>query len=273
MLNVLIDTLIDSIKLVPFVFGAFLLIEMLEHKFEEYSEKLLSVSRRFGPLFGSLLGLFPECGFSIMATGLYTTRVITLGTLIAIYLSTSDEMLVVMISGGASLSDITTILLIKFITGLLAGIVIDFLLKEKNLNVHMEKKGHEEHKDALKEAIIHTIKTFVLLFVVSMVLNIIVETVPENILEGIIGKDVIVGPIISGLVGLIPNCSASIMITSIYLRGLIDLGTAMAGLLSASGLAIVVLFKENDNKKENVSILLLTYGISAVAGIVINLFI
>lgn len=271
MLNVLIETLADSLKLLPFVFVAFLIIELLEHKFEEYSEKVLAVSRRFGPLFGALLGLFPECGFSIMATGLYTTRVITLGTIIAIYLSTSDEMLVVMISGGAKLNDIATILLIKFITALIAGFAVDLVLRKRNLAVHMEKKGHEEHKDVLKEAIFHTIRTFVLLLMVSMALNVIMEAVPDDTLEAIIVRNIIAGPIISALMGLIPNCSASIMITSIYLRGLIDLGTAMAGLLSASGLAIVVLFKENDDKKENVSILLLTYGISVIAGIIINL--
>ena len=125
MQEVIVDTLIDSIKLIPFLFFAFLIIELIEHKFNKKTKEMISRSGHFGPLIGSILGLFPQCGFSVLATNLYTTRIITFGTLIAIYLSTSDEMLPIMLSNNTDITTILQLLSIKFVSGLFFGFLIE----------------------------------------------------------------------------------------------------------------------------------------------------
>ena len=141
MKEIIIDTLIDAVKLIPFLFLAFLIIELIEHKFNKETKKIISKSGNFGPLIGSIMGLFPQCGFSIMATNLYTTRIITYGTLIAIYLSTSDEMLPIMLSNNTDIIIILQILSVKFLVGIIFGFLIDFIIKKKNkkikLNYHI----------------------------------------------------------------------------------------------------------------------------------------
>ena len=128
MKEVIIDTLLDTIKLIPFLFIAFLLIEYMEHKISNRSKKVITKSKKYGPVLGSLLGALPQCGFSVMATNLYITRIISLGTLISIYLSTSDEMLPILISEKVPINSILKIILIKVLLGIIYGIVIDIFL-------------------------------------------------------------------------------------------------------------------------------------------------
>ena len=252
------------------------IIEIVEHKLSDKSKEVVSNSGNIGPLLGSLLGLFPQCGFSVMATNLYITRIITIGTLISIYLSTSDEMLPILISQRVDMGTIIKLLGIKFIVGVICGFIIDIIFKK---NHKSDKPTYhiceEEHCDCehgiVKSTIKHTFKTILFISVIVFILNLLFEMIGEDNISKIFLKNTIFGPFISSLVGLIPNCGASIVITELYLNGAISLGSTLAGLLTGSGVAVLVLFKENKNMKENLTILGLLYGIGVIVGIIIEL--
>ena len=277
MIDIILDTLVDSLKLLPFLFVAFLIIELIEHKLNKQTKKLVSKSGKVGPLIGSLLGLFPQCGFSVMATNLYVTRIITLGTLISIYLATSDEMLPIMLSQKIAFIEIVKLLGIKFICGIIWGFIIDLLLnkksKKENINYEICDEDHCNcHEEGvIKSTLIHTLKTLLFIMLVSFLLNILLHFIGEDNLSKLFLKNSIFGPFISSLLGLIPNCGSSIVITELYLNGAISLGSAMAGLLTGSGVALLVLFKENKDIKENITILSLLYGLGVISGIIIEL--
>lgn len=276
MKDIILDTLIDSLKLLPFLFIAFLIIELIEHKLNKQTKKIVSKSGHVGPFIGSLLGLFPQCGFSVMATNLYVTRIISLGTLISIYLATSDEMLPIMLSQKVELVEIIKLLGIKFIAGMIWGFIIDLILRKNNkesINYEIcdDDNCHCHEEGIIKSTIIHTIKTLLFIMLVSFLLNILLEFIGEDNLSKVFLKDSLFGPFIASIIGLIPNCGASIVITELYLNGAISLGSAMAGLLTGSGVALLVLFKENKNIKENITILGLLYGIGVISGIVIEI--
>lgn len=278
MLDIIIDTLLDGLKLIPFLFIAFLIIETIEHKLTSKTKDIISKSGNFGPLLGSALGLIPQCGFSVVATNLYITRIISLGTLISIYLSTSDEMLPILLSEQAPLKTILFILAIKFIVGLISGYIIDFILRKKtkkdsiNYDIcHDEHCGCNHGHNILKSSIIHTLKTILFLVIVIFILNIIFEYFGEHYLKTLFLKGSFIAPFISSLIGLIPNCGASIMITELYLKGALSFGATISGLLTGSGVAILVLFKSNKNIKENLFILSIIYSIGVLSGLLIEL--
>ncbi len=274
MKEIIIETLIDSVKLLPFLYLAFLLIEVVEHKIN--NKKLISKAGKCGPILGSALGLIPQCGFSVMATNLYITRIISLGTLISIYLSTSDEMLPILIAGQADSTTILKILGIKFLVGIIFGFAIDFILrKRKNKKTDYEicndEHCHCENGNIFKSSLIHTLKIFVFILLVSFGLNVLFEYVGDDILTKLFLKNSIFGPFVASIIGLIPNCGASVIISELYLSNVISLGSTMAGLLTGSGVALLVLFKTNKNIKENMLILGLIYGIGVFVGIIIEI--
>ncbi len=276
MKDIIIDTLIDTLKLVPFLFIAFLLIELFEHKFSKKSIKVVESSGKYGPILGSFLGIIPQCGFSVMATNLYVTRLITLGTLISIYLSTSDEMLPILISEKAEFSLIIKILLIKLFIGMLVGFIIDKIFKVKK-----EKKNYdicEEEHCHCKESIIisslkHTLNIVVFILLINFILNICFNYLGQDYLSKILLKDSFFGPFISGLIGLIPNCGASVMLTELYINNAINFGSLISGLLTGSGIAIMILFKTNKHFLENLKIVGILYLIGVLSGIIIELII
>ena len=271
--DVIIDTLVDSAKLIPFLFVAFLLIEYIEHKMSKKMEKSLKKSGKFGPIIGGLLGAIPQCGFSVLASNLYVTRIITLGTLIAVYLSTSDEMLPILLSSGVAISKVLIIVLIKVVIGMICGIIIDlFVRKQEKLDYHICDDEHCDCEESiLKSAIIHTLKTLLFIAIITFALNLLFAVVSEEKIAKLFLKGNIFASFISSLIGLIPNCGASIMITELYLKNVISFGTCIGGLLTGSGLAILVLFKTNKNIKENMKILLIVYFIGAIVGTIINI--
>lgn len=268
---------IDSIKLIPFLFIAFLIIELIEHKLSNKSKKTITKSGELGPLFGSLLGLIPQCGFSVVATNLYVTRIISLGTLISIYLSTSDEMLVILLSNKASLNTIVPILGIKFIVGMLSGFIIDFILRNKETPKIKydictdEHCGCEHEENLFKSSLIHTLKTFIFIFIATFIITLVFELFGEEYLSKIFLKDTLLSPFITSLVGLIPNCASSVILTELYMSGAINFASIISGLLTGSGVALLVLFKSNKDLKENLKILSLVYGIGVITGIIITL--
>lgn len=276
MKEVILDTIIDSLKLIPFLLVAFLIIELLEHKLNNKTKHIITKSKKVGPIIGSLLGVIPQCGFSVMATNLYITRIITLGTLISIYLSTSDEMLIIMISEKVEISLILKILLIKIFFGIIYGLIIDKIInknkKDKETNYEL---CDEEHCDCnhsiLLSAIKHTLHITLFIFIITLIINTIFTLLGDNYLSKILLNNSILSPFITSLIGLIPNCAASVILTELYLNSTISLGALIGGLLTSSGSSLLVLIKNNKNQKENLSIILLLYTLGVLSGIIIEL--
>lgn len=276
MKEVIIDTLIDSIKLLPFLLIAFLIMEYIEHKFSDKSKRKIEKAGKFGPLIGSFLGALPQCGFSVMATNLYATRIITVGTLISIYLSTSDEMLPILLSEGTNINIIVKILLIKILIGMFFGFVIDILLrKKKKQDYEIKDFCIEQHCDCehgiFKSAIKHTLNILLFIFIITFILNSGIHYLGEDRISMIFMKNSIFGPFLASLIGLIPNCGASVVITELYLNNTISFASCIAGLLTGSGVALLILFKVNKNIKDNLKIILTIYLIGALSGVVISL--
>lgn len=274
MINIIIDTLLDTIKLIPFLFIAFLIIELLEHKITDKSKKVITKSKKYGPILGSLIGIIPQCGFSVIATNLYTTRIITLGTLIAIYLSTSDEMLPILISEKTDIKIIISILLIKLIFGIIYGIVIDKILnkKEEKENYSICDDEHCEcEKGILISSIKHTIHILTFILVTTFILNILFNYLEKDFISKLFLKNTILSPIITCLIGLIPNCGASVVLTELYINNAISFASLIGGLLTGSGTALLILFKENKNLKENIKITILIYLLGVISGIILEI--
>ncbi len=291
MLEIIEETLIDAVKLLPFLFITYLIMEYIEHKMGHKTKSAIKKSGKWGPIIGSILGVFPQCGFSVSATNLYAGRVITLGTLIAVYLSTSDEMLPIFISEAVSPVIILKILGIKLIIGMIAGVILDLfvnlIIKNKNKKIVQQNEegseedeiGHmceEEHchcneSGILKSAIHHTLSILVFIVLITFIINTVVYFVGEETIAGWILNKPVIGPVIASLIGLIPNCAASVIITNMYLENVISLGSMISGLLTGAGVGLAVLFKTNDKIKENIGIIILLYAIGVISGIMIDL--
>lgn len=278
MLEIVKETLIDSIKLLPFLFITYLIMEYIEHKTSKKVKDTIKKSGKFGPAIGSILGIFPQCGFSVSATNLYAVRVITLGTLIAVYLSTSDEMLPIFISEAVPIYTILKILAIKLIIGIIAGFVIDFLLRlhsknnteeEKIINLCEKEHCHCEH-GIIRSSLKHTTNIFIFIIIVSLIINIIIYFVGEETIYNFLQNKPIMGPVVSALIGLIPNCAASVIITQMYLERVISVSALISGLLTGAGVGLAVLFKTNKGIKENIMIVILLYSIGVISGIIID---
>lgn len=275
MKDIILDTLIDGVKLLPFLFITFLLMEYLEHKMSNKSKKIVKKSGKFGPLIGGILGAFPQCGFSVAATNLYATRIITIGTLISIYLSTSDEMLPILISEKSNISLIIGVLLIKVITGIIFGFIIDFILRKKEEKYEIKEFCNEEHchcdHGIFLSTIKHTFNILIFIIVISFILNIGFDYLGEDNISKIFMKDSLLGPFIASIIGLIPNCGASVVLTELYLNNTISFASTIAGLLTSAGVGILVLFKVNKSLKENIFIVLTIYFIGVFVGIIFKL--
>ena len=279
MLEVVLDTLKDSIKLLPFLFVAYLIMECIEHKTSNKTKEMVQKSDRFGPVLGSILGIFPQCGFSAMAANLYAGRIITLGTFIAIFLSTSDEMLPILLSEAVPFKVIIKILGVKLFIGVIAGFIIDFVIrkirKKEEVNKITEVCEHEhchcEEGGIVKSSLKHTLSVFVYILIISFILNTVIYLIGEDNLANFILNKPVLGPILAGLIGLIPNCASSVLLTQLYISGVISVSTMLAGLLVGAGVGILILCKVNKNRKENASIIGLLYVIGVVAGIVLEI--
>ena len=271
MLDIILDTLIDLLKIIPFLFVAFLIMEYFEHSLSK--KKDILKNKKVGPIVGSLLGVIPQCGFSVMATNLFSSRVITIGTLIAIYLSTSDEMLPILITNKVSFKLIAIILLIKIIIGIIFGYIIDFFWKKKetkDFSICDDDHCHCE-KGIFKSSLIHTLKISSYILITTFLLNTLIYYLGEDTISKILLKNNFFGPFLASLVGLIPNCSASIILTELYLSKVITTGMLIGGLLTGSGIGLLVLFKVNKDKKENFFILISIYLIGVLVGIIFDL--
>lgn len=272
MLEVIQDTLLDTIKLLPFLFVAFLIIEFIEHKLSNKQENIISKSGKLGPIVGALLGAVPQCGFSVLATNLYVTRIISLGSLISIYLSTSDELIPLMISHNAPLTKILSIVSIKVVIGMISGFLIDLLIRKttKSDFVLCEDEDCDCDHSIIKSSLIHTLKIAFFILIVTFLINILFHYVDLSFLESALKNNKILTPFIASLIGLIPNCASSVMISELYLNNLISLGTTLSGLLTGSGVAIMVLVRKNKNISENLFVIGLIYFIGVIWGLLFN---
>lgn len=344
--HILEHTLEHSISIVPFLFLTYLVMEYIEHRAGEQVQHVIEKAGPFGPVLGSLAGALPQCGFSTAAANFYTGRVITLGTLMAIFLSTSDEMLPILISNQVEAGVIFKLLGIKVLIGMIAGLAIDGILRgrkwkattsakghvcahakehaeeehhheandhaEHNNEHHEEAQGHKPHdhdhdahltsyeqahghchdhnhahtrihelceqekcnceNGVFLSAVIHTVHIFLYILAITFVLNLVIEGVGEEALGDLLLNKPILGQLVAGVVGLIPNCASSVVITELFLGGALGLGAMMAGLLVNAGVGVLVLFRVNrSNMKENLKIVGLLYAIGVVAGILLDL--
>ena len=273
-------TVLDTLKILPFLFLTYLLMEFLEHKAGGAAERWLKGSGKVGPLLGGALGILPQCGFSAAASGLYTGRIITTGTLLAVYLSTSDEMLPILISNGASPLLILKLLGTKLIIGVAAGFLVDLIahtLRPKNRKApepQIEEFCEREHCDChdhfALSALKHTLHITLFLLLFTFLLNIGVEMIGEEPLAALILDRPILGSLLAAFVGLIPNCASSILLTELYLEGILSVGTMFSGLLVNAGVGLALLFRNNRPVKDSFRILGILFVIGVVCGILID---
>ena len=327
--HVIEHTLEHSISIVPFLLLTYLAMEYIEHKAEDKVQSAIKKAGSFGPVVGAVLGAVPQCGFSTAASNFYAGRVITLGTLMAIYLSTSDEMLPILLSNQVGAAVIFKLLGIKIVIGMAAGLLIDAVMRGRHKKVlegsgnckqdahehhghdhehhdhehehahdhvhehHGHDHNHHSHEDhhhnntpihelceqenchcergIFVSAVIHTVKIFLYILVITFVLNLVIELVGEETLTGLLMNRPVLGPLLAGVVGLIPNCASSVVITQLFLSGTLGLGSMMAGLLVNAGVGVLVLFRVNRHRKENLTIVGMLYVIGVIAGIVLDL--
>lgn len=276
MIDALMDALMDSIKLLPYLLITFIILEYMEHKMSYKNEELLKKNKKYGPILGGVLGALPQCGFSTMASNLFSGRVITIGTLIAVYLSTSDEMLPIMISNKTNINILLGIILFKVVIGITIGIIIDFIIKSNDKEEHIHEMCEVEHCSCdhhgiFISSIIHTLKIGFFIIIANVLINLVIFNIGEDKLSELLLNKNILTYFIASLVGLIPNCASSVIITELFLSKLITIGTLMSGLLTGSGLGLLLLFKTNKNLKENVYILSTIYFIGVFIGIIVDI--
>lgn len=279
MIDIILDALLDTVKLLPFLFVTYLAMEYLEHKTSVKALVSVQKAGNFGPLIGGALGAIPQCGFSAAASSFYAGKVISLGTLIAIYLSTSDEMLPILISEKAPAKFIVLVLLSKALIGIVWGFLIDFVFfRNENAHEHINIHGmcEEAHCNCEKgiwgSALKHTLSIAGFILLVSLVLGFLIENVGADALSNLILNHKIFGPLIASLLGLIPNCAASVVITELYLEGAMNVGSLMAGLLTGAGVGWLVLLRASKSIKKTLKVVGITYVLGALTGIVIGLF-
>lgn len=277
MIDVVIDTLIDSVKLLPFLFVTYIIMEYLEHKTSNKVKSAIQKSGKFGPLIGGLLGTIPQCGFSVAATNLYASRIINIGTLLAVYLATSDEMIPIMISEGIPIITIIKILGIKLIIAVIVGFLIDLIIQTRK-NAEEEKivdLCEKEHCDCehgiLKSALKHTVNIFVFIVIIIFIINMIVYFIGEENIANFLQANPVLAPVLASLIGLLPNCASSVILTQLYVQNVIPVSTMIAGLLVGAGVGLAVLFKMNKKLKENIEIVVLLVVIGTLSGIILQM--
>lgn len=277
MFEIIVDSLIDTLKIVPYLLITFLILEVIEHKLNKKSQKVISKYQKTGPIIGGILGGLPQCGFSAMASSLYTERVITMGTLIAIFLSTSDEMLPIMLGEHIKISIIVSIILFKVIVGIIVGLTVDLIIKSKVEHNHIEEICEHDHCDCEKgiflSSLIHTLKTSLFILLANLLIGTVIHFVGTENLSNVLKSNNIMVYFLSSLIGLIPNCAASVILTEMYLSNIIPIGVSLSGLLTGSGIGILLLFKSNKSVKENLTILSIIYLVGVLVGFAVDIII
>lgn len=279
MLDVILDSLIDCIKMLPFLFVACLLVEYAEHKQDGRLIRLLAREDSVGFAVGAGLGLLPQCGFSGMAASLYAGHVVSLGTLLAVFLSTSDEAVIIFMANPEAIGVLGKLLAIKFIAALAAGFLVDYVLRRWLLRRGVVKNQeqieclctHEEGEQSVwKAAVEHTVNLLVWILLFSVLINAGMEFFGSDLLSRVITRSAFWQPALAALVGLIPNCAASVLLAQLFLAGSISFASLTAGLCSAAGIGIVVLFRAAKNKKRCLIVVGMLYVFSLATGLIVG---
>ncbi len=279
-MEILYDALLDSIKILPILFGVYLLIEYLEHQNNNRVYHLLMKSNRFGPLLGAIFGCIPQCGFSVIASDLYARNAITLGTILAVFISTSDEAVPILLSHPGMVFEVVVILVLKVVIAVITGVCADlFSRRQKELaspcrrqDAHVHFHGNCESCEGgiVRSAVIHAVKIFIFIFVATALINGVITAVGEDVVSGWLGQNAVLQPFIAAAVGLIPNCAASVILTQMYVVGGITFGSLVGGLCTGAGVGLIVLLKENKNIGQNIKIIAILYAVGAAAGLLIQ---
>ena len=289
-IHALEHALTDTLKMLPFLIVAFLVLEFIETKFEEKSSSIIQKAEHTGPIAGALLGIVPQCGFSVIGSNFYAKRIITLGTLIAIYLSTSDEALLVLLATPERFLDIFLIIAIKLVVAVIAGYMIDLVIRRKTEKEECHHRHHhddtcedeeiigEEHccshtdwKAIIKCTVKRTVSVWCFLFITTGAFEYVIDLIGEARLQEFMLTDSVFQPLLTALIGLIPTCAPSVILAQLYIDSAISLGSVVSGLCAAAGAGLIILFRVNKGVKSNLIILALLYIIGAGAGIIIQL--
>lgn len=274
--DVLVDTVLDSVRMLPFLFAAFLLIEALEHYSTAFVNNTLTKLKKAGPVVGALFGCVPQCGFSVMTSNLYSSGVVSLGTLLAVFLSTSDEAVLILLGHPESAGAVWRLLLTKLVIAVIAGYAVDFFLAKqisgaKHIGDLCDHCGCHDHHGILRPALNHTLKLFGYIFIFSGVLNLLIELAGLDAVSTFLLSGSILQPFLTAVIGFIPNCAASVLLTELYLSGALSFASVIAGLCTNAGMGLIVLFKVNKNLRENLSIVGLLYAVSVIAGLILSI--
>ena len=277
-LHILEHTAIETLRLLPFLFITYLVMEYIEHKTSEKSKDIIQKAGKLGPVLGAIVGIFPQCGFSVSATNLYAARVITLGTLISVYLATSDEMLPILLTEAVPATTILAILGLKLIIGIIAGFAIDavirFIKKDKKEEQKIEELCEHDHchceEGIVVSAAKHTLNIIIFIFIITLIINGIIEFIGQETIANFISQNAILGPVIAGVIGLIPNCASSVILTELFIENVISMPMLISGVAVNAGVGLLVLFKTNKNLKENLSIVGLLYAIGVFSGMILQ---
>ena len=276
MRKILLDSLIDSAKLLPLLFLVYLLVEYLEHKNNRFMQNMFIKSKRLGPVLGAIFGTVPQCGFSVIAADLFSRRAISVGTLIAIFIATSDEAIPILLAHPDKLTYMLSLIGVKLLAAMIFGFLIDLIVKTKIEKTENEEHGHfhgncESCDDGiLKSAIIHSVKIFLFIFLVNIILGAAAEFL-EPYMQYISGNKFLQIPV-SCAFGLIPNCAASVVLTELFLAETLSFSALAGGLCTGAGVGLVVLFRQNKSKKQNFAILGAVYLIGIITGTIMSLF-
>ncbi len=276
LIHIIQHSVTDTLAAVPFLFLAYLLMEAAEHYQSGKMERALKRIGKAGPLVGAALGCIPQCGFSASASNLYAAGLVSRGTLVAVFLATSDEAIPLLLGSGAGREKILPLLLLKVVIGIIAGFVIDFWMakwgRPRQLHDLCEECGcEEEGSGILKPALWHTTHILLYILLLNLALGLAMHTLGEDLLGRLLLKGSLLQPFVAALVGLIPNCAVSVLLTELYLAGTVSFGALLAGLCSGAGLGLAVLVKMNRSRRENVQIILTLYGIAVACGLVLQM--
>ena len=276
-LDAIWDGTLDTLKLIPFLFITYLVMEWVEHRTSDHTKTAIRKAGRLGPLVGGILGVIPQCGFSAAAASLYAGKVITAGTLIAVFLSTSDEMLPILLSERAGIGFIAKVLIVKALYGVIAGFLVDFLfrkLNERRIGVGIHGICTQEHchceKGIVQSALKHTVSITFFILLISIALNILLSIVGTENLSNLVLNRPVIGEVLAGLIGLIPNCAASIALTQLYLEGVMSAGAMVSGLMVGAGVGLLVLFRTNRHTRQNIQLTILLYILGVAGGLIVQ---
>lgn len=277
--DVFLDAVLDTLKVLPFLFIAFLVIEFLEHRAQDKIKHLFTRAGILGPAIATILGCVPQCGFSVMSANLYSSGIIALGTLIAVFLSTSDEAIILLATTHNGSFEIFKLLITKIIIALIFGYAIYFIERNKHKVHHphshdlceQDHCGCEEDGGILRPALIHTVKVFGFLLLFTVIIDLIVALVGTDALAHLLLSDSIFQPFLSAIIGFIPNCASSVLLTQLYIEGTLSFGALISGLCTNAGAGLLVLFRDKSKFRENLKIIGILYACAVIPGIILHI--